>query len=87
MAKFYKALFSDQKLLPSGLMAEFRNDVLNEGYGMGIEIEDGTYGHSGGDLGFASDVRMDVRSGDIAIILVADAEADTDWTFDRLMDR
>lgn len=87
VAKFYKALFLERTLLPSSLMSEFRNDVLNEGYGMGIEIEDGTYGHSGGDLGFASDVRMDIRSGDISIILVAEAEADTDWTFDRLMDR
>lgn len=86
LALFYKALLVDRSLLPANLMQEFGTDPLGADYGMGIEMEDGIWGHSGGDLGFASDVRMDIRSGDIAIILVADADADTDWTYDRLLD-
>lgn len=84
VAKFYKALFADRSLLPRGLMGELTRDQFAEGYGMGLEIESGIVGHSGGDLGFSSDVRMEVGSGDIAIILVAHSDADTDWTFDRL---
>lgn len=86
LALFYKALLVDRSLLPANLMREFGTDPLGANYGMGIEIEDEIWGHSGGDLGFASDVRMDIQSGDLAILLVADAEADTDWTYDRLLD-
>lgn len=84
VAKFYKALFIEQSLLPSSLMGEFTRDQHAEGYGMGIEIEDGIVGHSGGDLGFSSDVRLKLDTGEIAIILVAQEDADTDWTADVL---
>lgn len=84
LAKFYKALFVDHSLLPSSLLAELMRDELGEGYGMGIEIEGQIVGHSGGDLGFSSDVRMDLGSGDIAITLIAKANADTGWTLDMI---
>ena len=84
LAKFYRALFTEGTLLPPHLMDELLHDPLGENYGMGIELEDGLVGHSGGDLGFASDVRMDVHAGTIAIVLSADANADTYWTFDIL---
>ncbi|MDG2340532.1 MAG: serine hydrolase [Paracoccaceae bacterium] len=86
LAEFYTALFIDKTLLPDALMDEFMNDPLREGYGMGIELEEGLIGHSGGDLGFASDVRLDIKETAIAIILSADADADTDWAFEILLD-
>ncbi len=52
---------------------------------MGIEIEDSIYGHSGGDLGFSTDVRMDVATGDIALIFVAEGDAATDWAMDTIL--
>lgn len=84
LAKFYHALFIDETLLTPALMTEFLRDPLGEGYGMGIEVEGAIVGHSGGDLGFSSDVRLDRDSGGLAIILSASADTDTDWTFDAL---
>ena len=87
LARFYRALFRDRTLLSATTLTAMLTDPSGEGYGMGIEIEDGLVGHSGGDVGFASVVRMDPRTGDLALILVADEEADTDWAWDRLEDR
>lgn len=86
LAAFYKALFIDQSLLTDASLQDMLTDPIGEGYGMGIEIEEGLIGHSGGDLGFASDVRMDPDVGSIAIIFSADADADANWTFDQLPD-
>jgi len=85
LAKFYEALFITGDLLPDALLDELLVDPIGEGYGMGIEVEDGLVGHSGGDLGFSSDVRMDTDDGRIAIIFHANADADTSWTFDKLL--
>jgi len=84
LARFYHALFVERSLLPPAMMKEFLHDPFDEGYGMGIEVDDAIVGHSGGDLGFSSDVRLDLDSGALAIILSASADADTDWTYDAL---
>lgn len=87
VARFYRALFVERSLLPPALLAEMTRDPLGVGYGLGVELDGPVVGHSGGDLGFASDVRLDRRDGAVAVILVADAEADTDWTDAALADR
>lgn len=84
LARFYRALLIERRLLSTQLMRELEHDPLGVGYGMGIEMDDGIYGHSGGDLGFSTDVRMDLSSGDLAIVLIAQSDADTDWTLDAL---
>jgi D-alanyl-D-alanine carboxypeptidase len=80
LARFYRALFAGVLLAPV-LFAEFLHDPLQSGYGMGIEIDGALVGHSGGDLGFSADLRMDRDSGDIAIQLVASSDAATDWPY------
>lgn len=85
LARFYKALFAERSLLSGKMMGELLRDPRGEGYGMGIEIEDSIYGHSGGDLGFSTDVRMDVATGDIALIFVAEGDAATDWAMDTIL--
>lgn len=86
LAKFYRALFVSRTLLPEAFMQKMKRDPVGEGYGMGIEIEGAIYGHSGGDLGFSSDVRIDAETGDIAIVLIANGNSDTDWAYDVLTD-
>jgi D-alanyl-D-alanine carboxypeptidase len=84
VTRFYRALFSEGRLLAPDTLAVLQEDPLGEAYGMGLEVEDGLVGHSGGDIGYSSDVRMDLASGDIAVVLIAEEDADTDWTLDRL---
>lgn len=84
LARFFRALFVEQSLLTAAMMAEFLHDAFDEGYGMGIEVDGELVGHSGGDLGFSSDARLDRSSGTLAIILSASADTDTDWTFEAL---
>lgn len=84
LAAFYSALFIQESLLSRDAMSNLLHDPLGAGYGMGVEISDGVYGHSGGDLGFVADVRLDPETGDLAILLVADGQAQTDWTLDAL---
>jgi D-alanyl-D-alanine carboxypeptidase len=84
VAKFYKALFVDRSLLTYEMMQEFKRDLKRENYGRLIEIEGNIYGHSGGDLGFSTNVRIDIKSGNIAIILIAKADSDTEWVYDAL---
>ena len=79
LVRFYKALFIDGTLLDPPMVEEMLRDPLGSGYGMGIEIEGAIVGHSGGDLGFSSDIRMNLASGEIAAILMGDGDADTDW--------
>lgn len=84
VARFYNALFVEKSLLPPAMMEVFLHDGLGEGYGMGIELDGTIVGHSGGDLGFSSDVRLDRDNGTFAIILSASADTDTNWTFEAL---
>lgn len=83
LARFYRALFGGA-LLPPVLMADLLHDPTGAGYGAGLEIDGALVGHSGGDLGFSSDVRFDRDSGALAIMLVARPDADTDWTYQAL---
>ncbi|MEO0391222.1 MAG: serine hydrolase domain-containing protein [Pseudomonadota bacterium] len=69
--RFYTALFVDRALLRSDLLEQMMTDASGEGYGMGLDLAPGEVGHSGGDLGFSSDVRLDLDTGDIFIELIA----------------
>lgn len=80
VGQFYRALFIEKNLISAAMMAELTHDPLGEFYGLGIDIEGSVYGHSGGDLGFSSDVRIDVETGTIAVILIAQSDANTSWT-------
>jgi D-alanyl-D-alanine carboxypeptidase len=84
LARFFHALFVDESLLTGAMMAEILHDPVGEGYGMGIEVDGAIVGHSGGDLGFSSDVRLDRDNGTLAIILSASADTDIDWTIEAL---
>ena len=86
VAQFYRALFLDQTLLPSDLLADMTTDPIGKGYSMGIELDGDVVGHSGGDLGFSSDVRLHLSTGSIAVMLVAEEDADTVWTDDQMPD-
>ncbi|WP_172972133.1 serine hydrolase domain-containing protein [Roseibium aquae] len=83
VARFYRALFAERSLLPDDLLTAMMADPAGERYGMGIEIEDGIAGHSGGDLGYSSDACMDLASGLVAVELVAAEDAITDWAWDQ----
>lgn len=87
VARFYRALFIDKTLLDTAGLAELLRDPVGEGYGLGIDVEGSVLGHAGGDLGFSSDVRIDLRSGTIAVMLVARGDADTDWPDNVIRDR
>lgn len=84
LVRFYRALFIQRALLPPAMLTEMLHDPIGEGYGMGVDVSGGFYGHSGGDLGFASDIRFDPETGAIAVILIADGDAETYWAEDRL---
>lgn len=86
VARFYRALFIAQTLLPPDLLGLMTHDARGEGYGMGVEVDGDTVGHSGGDLGFSSDVRLHRPSGTIAVMLIAEEDADTGWTDDQMPD-
>lgn len=83
LARFYRALFGGG-LLASAQMTDLLSDPLGEGYGMGLELEGDLVGHSGGDLGFSADIRLDRDSGTLAVFLAAQADADTGWTYEAL---
>ena len=84
LVRFYRALFRDGALLPPPMLDLLQQDPVGQGYGMGLEIEGRIVGHSGGDYGYASDVRMNLGSGTIAVVLVADEDGDTGWAWDRV---
>ena len=85
LARFYMAVFMEGSVLSDSMMDVFLTDPTGVGYGMGIGVEGAIVGHSGGDLGFASDVTLDRETGTIAIILSADADADTSWAIDQVL--
>ena len=84
VANFYRALFADGVLLSPAMMAELMHDPVGDGYGMGLDIDGEIVGHSGGDLGFSSDVRFNTETGMLAVILIAQGDADTDWASDMV---
>lgn len=78
MSKFYTALFWDETLLSATAMKALMSDPVGSNYGMGVEVEDGIAGHSGGDLGFSSDVRIDLEDGTVTVQLVGEGNAELD---------
>lgn len=84
LARFFYALFVEESLLTADMMEEMLYDPLEEGYGMGVEVDGALVGHSGYDLGFSSDVRLDRDTGALAIILSSSVDTDTDWTWEML---
>ncbi|MGR3468002.1 MAG: serine hydrolase domain-containing protein [Shimia sp.] len=85
VAAFYTALRRPGALLSPAAHRALFADPDGDGYGLGIEVSDWPIvGHSGGDLGFSSDARMDMESGDLAVILIGESDAETDWAFDML---
>lgn len=89
VAGFYDALFSARTLLDKRSLDRLLTDPVGEGYGMGIEVErlpDNVIvvGHSGGDIGFSTDVRHILGEGVSAVYLSAIAEDDLSVTWDLL---
>ena len=84
LARLYRAVFLDRTLLSPGMLEVLLEDPLGVGYGAGLEIEWPVVGHSGGDLGYASDIRMNLETGEIAVVLAAAEDAETGWAWDWL---
>jgi D-alanyl-D-alanine carboxypeptidase len=87
IAMFYRALFIEHSLITPAMMNEMIRDPFDENYGLGIDVDGNIFGHSGGDTGFSSDARINVKTGAIAIMLIAKANADTSWTEDVIRRR
>lgn len=84
VAAFYTALFGTERLLSAPMRARMLADPMGQGYGMGIALGGDLVGHAGADLGFVSDVVMNLESGDIALALVGSRDGDTSWAFNVL---
>lgn len=78
LALLYAALRNDE-LLSAQSLQTLRTDPVGAGYAMGLVIDGDYVGHTGGDLGFSSNVVMDTRTGRIAIELIGEGDADTSW--------
>lgn len=80
VAAFFRALLIDRRLLTPETLAMMLEDPLGEGYGMGIVIDDSDfgpiYGHSGGDLGFSTNVWVLPWMSAIGVLLRGDEHAD-----------
>lgn len=81
LTRFYRALFIDRSLLAEEELRSMLRDPVGHEYDMATEIEaDGLLlGHSGGDVGFTSDVRIDLMTGSIAVELITTYYADAVW--------
>ncbi|OED36587.1 hypothetical protein AB833_26690 [Chromatiales bacterium (ex Bugula neritina AB1)] len=86
VARFYRALFVKKTLLSAMLMEDFTDDHLTSNYGLGVEFNGPILGHSGGDLGFSSEARIDTRNGAIAVYFISQADANMSWTEEVLRD-
>ncbi|MEL6701759.1 MAG: serine hydrolase domain-containing protein, partial [Pseudomonadota bacterium] len=84
LVAFYRAVFIDRTLLSEAALAQMIARPGADQYGLGIAVDGQFVGHSGADLGFSSEVIADLESGDIAVMLVAEDNADTDWVFEVL---
>ena len=85
LLRFMRAL-TDGTLLSTAMLAQMRADGSGAGYGLGLELDGAVIGHSGGDLGFASDLRMNLRTGRVAVALVAREDGPTDWAEEQVQD-
>ena len=86
VARFYTALFIDDLLLSDAMQAEMMADPGGWSYGLGVEIDGDIVGHSGGDFGYVADVRMNLATGVVAVVLVADEDGDTNWAWNHVSD-
>lgn len=82
LVRFYTALFTERRLLGEASLREMRRDPGGANYGMGLVAAGDLVGHTGGDLGFASDVVMNIATGDVAVVLVGEEDGDTDWAYE-----
>lgn len=80
LGRFYEALFMARALLSAPMFEALTQDRSGAGYGMGLVVDASGYGHTCGDLGFASGVWLDRETQSVAIALFADAQGDTSWT-------
>ncbi|GAB5519568.1 MAG: serine hydrolase domain-containing protein [Rhodothermales bacterium] len=80
VARFYRALFDEKSLLGEAMLAELLSDPEGDEYGLGIEVtNDGgvtQWGHSGGVLGFTTDVRYRPANKTLVVLLHADVDLD-----------
>ena len=86
LVRFYNALFFDRILISDTSLREMMRDPRGDQYGMGLVVGGDTIGHSGADLGFSAEVMANLKTGDIAVILIAKDSADTDWVYDQVGD-
>lgn len=86
LALFYDAIFFSKTLLSETTRRALISDPEGDGYGLGITVEDGIVGHTGGDLGFVSELSADLQARRIAIMLIADAVEETDWVTEQIWD-
>jgi D-alanyl-D-alanine carboxypeptidase len=84
MVSFYTALLGERRLLSEPMLFKLQTDPLGAAYGMGLEVEGDIVGHAGGDIGYSSDVRMDLETGNIAVFLIASEAVGTRWPRERL---
>ncbi|MGB0798945.1 MAG: serine hydrolase domain-containing protein [Planktomarina sp.] len=76
---FYRALFQGDHLLNAQSLTQMTTVDNGSQYGMGLVVDGQFVGHSGADLGFTSSIGMDRATGNISVILAADADADMTW--------
>ncbi|GAB5519567.1 MAG: hypothetical protein RhofKO_18180 [Rhodothermales bacterium] len=80
VSRFYRALFDQKTLLNQAMLNEFLGDPQGDEYGLGIEVtSDGgitQWGHSGGVLGFTTDVRYRPATKALVVLLHADTRLD-----------
>jgi D-alanyl-D-alanine carboxypeptidase len=89
-ARFFRALLIDRMVLPSTQLAAMLADPEGDEYGLGIDVEHDKrlgviFGHSGGDLGFVSDVRVVPSKGFVVVALFGSVESNSDLTW-RVLD-
>jgi D-alanyl-D-alanine carboxypeptidase len=81
LARFYTALLDDRTLLPPETLEIMLTDAIGADYGMGLELSDGLIGHSGADVGYSADIRLEPGTGDLALELVAAEDSYSDWPY------
>lgn len=84
--RFFHALLIEKLLLPPMQLAAMLADPEKDEYGLGIDVSHDAklgviFGHSGGDLGYVSDVRIVPSKGIVVVSLFGSVEADSDVTW------
>lgn len=89
-ARFFHALLIGKSVLPGTQLSAMVSDPERDEYGLGLDVEYGhrlgvIFGHSGGDLGYVSDVRVVKSLGITVVALFGSVESDSDVTW-RVLD-